>query len=46
MGNQELSEFILAQGVDVNIRDKDGWTPLHQAACNGIKELSEYTEVT
>jgi len=30
-----------AEGADVNAKDEGGWTPLHQAAWNGRKEIVE-----
>jgi len=32
---------LLADKSDVDIRDKDGWTPLHLAVANGHKEIVE-----
>ena len=34
-GNMNVLEWLLARNVDVNKRDVDGATPLHQAAHNG-----------
>jgi len=36
-----MIELLLAHGADVNGRSEDGWTPLHCAACGGLKDIAE-----
>ena len=40
-GDTANVEALLAKGVDVNAKDKIGWTPLHRAAYGGKKDLVE-----
>ena len=40
-GNIEAVKKHLADGVDVNVKDGDGDTPLHYAAVSGRKEVAE-----
>ncbi|MHB9146860.1 MAG: ankyrin repeat domain-containing protein [Candidatus Amoebophilus sp.] len=40
-GDLEEARRLLEQGVDVNTRNKEEYTPLHTAALNGQAELSE-----
>ena len=40
-GNIEAVKRDLAAGVDVNAKDKYGWTPLHWAAREGHKKIVE-----
>ena len=40
-GNIEAVKQAIANGVDVNAKNNDGWTPLHGAAANGHKEIVE-----
>ena len=40
-GNIEVVKQHLTVGVDVNVKDKLGWTPLHYAARYGRKEVAE-----
>ena len=37
-GDAETLRTLVAQGVDVNVRDKNGWTPLHVATQYGHAE--------
>ena len=41
--NKEITEFLLKNGADINIRarDKYGGTPLHWAAFVGINQMAE-----
>ena len=40
-GNIEAVKQRLADGTDVNVKDKHGGTPLHRAAYRGHKEVVE-----
>ena len=40
-GDIEAVKQFLGDGVDVNAKDEDGWTPLHLAASDGHKEVVE-----
>jgi len=40
-GNIEAVKQHLASGADVNVKDKVGWTRLHQAAGQGNKAVIE-----
>ena len=40
-GNIEAVKQHLAAGTDVNVKDKDGWTPLHLAAWKSHKKIVE-----
>ena len=40
-GDIEAVKQHLAAGADVNAKDDDGWTPLHQATDEGHKEIVE-----
>ena len=39
--HQDVVEYLLAQGADVNAKTSTGITPLHEAAQNGNKEITE-----
>ena len=45
MGNEVMVHHLLEKGANIHLADKDGWTPLHKAACwghkNVVKLLSE-----
>jgi len=36
-GHVEIAEFLLKQGANVNVKDKDGYTPLHNTADSFLK---------
>ena len=38
-GNTEAVKQHLVDGVDVNAKDEDGWTPLQDATTSGHKEI-------
>ena len=38
-GDLEKARFALRQGVNPNIRNEEGWMPLHYAAENGYDEI-------
>ena len=40
-GNTEAVKQHLVDGVDVNAKDEDGWTPLQDATTSGHKEIVE-----
>ena len=40
-GDKELAELLIANGADVNAKNRVGLTPLHRAAENGHKEIAE-----
>ena len=40
-GNIEVVKQHLAAGTDVNSKDKDGWTLLHEAASEGHNKIIE-----
>jgi ankyrin repeat protein len=39
-GDVEVVKKLIARGVDLNGKDKDGWTPLHHAAWNGRRDVA------
>lgn len=34
-GYMQVAEFLLKQGASVELEDRDGWLPIHIAACWG-----------
>ena len=38
----EVKRLVVYCGVNPNIRDNYGWTPLHEAALNGHREVVEF----
>ena len=41
LGYKKISELLIANGANVNVKNKAGITPLHSAAKQGHKEISE-----
>ncbi len=39
--NIQQADSLISIGADLNIRNKDGWTPLFVAACYGFNEMAE-----
>ena len=37
-----VAELLLAKGIDINIRNKDGETPLHTAVADGELKMAEF----
>ena len=40
-GQKEITKLLIAMGADVNTKNKDSTTPLHQASLGGHKEVAE-----
>ena len=40
-GHKEIVQLLIANGADVNAKNEDGCTPLHDAAWSGHKEIVE-----
>ena len=40
-GQKEIAKLLIANGADVNTKNKDSTTPLHQASLGGHKEVAE-----
>ena len=40
-GHEEVAELLIAKGADVNTKNKDGGTPLHNATWKGHKEIAK-----
>jgi len=40
-GHKEIAKLLIAKGADVNTKNKDSTTPLHQASLGGHKEVAE-----
>ncbi len=37
--NFDCVKMLVSQGIDINVSDLGGWTPLHEAAYNGTIEM-------
>ena len=42
-GYMQVAEFLLKQGASVDLEDRDGWLPIHIAACWGYVRSSPHT---
>ena len=40
-GEEMMTRKLVARGLSVDAEDNDGWTPLHEAAQNGSKDVAE-----
>ena len=40
-GKWDIAKLLIAEGVDVNVKNLRGMTPLHEAALRGLKEIIE-----
>ena len=40
-GEEMMTRKLIARGLSVDAEDNDGWTPLHEAAQNGSKDVAE-----
>ena len=47
LAEQEVEEMkrLIANGADVNVKDKYGWTPLHHAAFDSINDAHNAAEI-
>ena len=44
---EEVLEFLLDNEADVDVEDKDGWRPIHAAACWGnVKKLASQFSIS
>ena len=43
---EEVLEFLLENDADVDVEDKDGWKPIHAAACWGNVSLIRLINAT
>lgn len=41
----ELAQFLIDHGFDVNVRNENGWTPLHQAILSGNGFFPKWIEI-
>lgn len=44
-GYISVAELLLEQRVQVDVKDSDGWTPLHAASCWGQVYIHRNTEI-
>ena len=41
-GHLDVIKYLISQGAEVNVHDKDGWTAFQLAAQNGHLEVTKY----
>ena len=36
-----MAEYLIKRGIDVDLRDNEGWTALHAAAQSGLSDITK-----